>query len=249
MKKVNHNFIPAMTLVLALGALSVGWPYLTRSFSGGSPSTVIENAEVVNVSNPETVTPSEEELGGIIEQGPRFFQGTLEVKGIFTRQEQKLGTKFSKALDLSSGNTTTPGLVLSLQNTGNTQICYGPPIIELTRQIEGSMNFAAGTSSLPTTWSGAGTTASGGSLLATSTVATGTVGFIQSRLGTAFLPNGGQSATPSSTNAWLWSEDVYILVALDKGGTDAGAGTRNNATTTDYNTAAGKLYVPNCIER
>lgn len=156
----------------------------------------------------------------------------LAVTGTSTIDLITLGSSVSKALTFTAGATTTPGGLFSLQNTGANKICRGLPEVNLTSQVEGSMNFSVGTSSSATAWS-----ASGGSLIASTTVATGsTILLGNENVGSYFGFNTG-----STTQSWIWQAGHYILGAFDKGG--AGAGTRNNATTTDYSTAAGKVYV------
>lgn len=153
-----------------------------------------------------------------------------------TVQEITYGSRFSKALTFTAGATTTPGGLVALQNTGAPKVCRGVPEVELTSQLEGSMNFAFGTSTSATAWS-----ASGSSLISTTTVATGTKPFLGDEPGTYWTV--GDEGIASTTVSWSWGAGVYILGAFDKGGAKTGAGTRNNATTTDYTTAAGKLYV------
>lgn len=165
---------------------------------------------------------------------------TLTVTGTSTLQEITLGSNYSKALTFTAAATSTPGGLVALQNTGAPKICQGLPEVQWTSgDLGGSMNFSFGTSTSATAWS-----AIGGSLISTTTIPTSTPAANALQLFTkpgSFF--GGPTATTTAAGSWAWNNGDYVIGAFDIGGAEAGAGTRNNATTTDYTTLAGTMYL------
>jgi len=173
-------------------------------------------------------------LGATNTSFPHGIETTgLSVTNTSTFQEIGIGSRYSKALTFTAGATTTPGGLFTLNPPGTDLICNNMPQIDLTSQVEGSMEFVIGTSTSATAWSTTVGSTSGGSLMASTTAATGTKILLQKEaVGNAFPAN---SYLP---RYWVWSAIDYVLGAFDKG-----SNTRNNATTTDYTTAAGKVYL------
>ena len=150
-----------------------------------------------------------------------------------TVQEISLGSRFYEALDFTAGNTTTPGAIASIQNTGADKLCN---LVQLdiatgstTGGLEGggsSYHFGVSTGTSATTW-----TASGG-LIASTTVATSS---------TITLDSVNEVGSYGRTT-FNWDNGVYINAGFDV--TDAQA----TASSTAYTSMSGGLYV-HCITK
>lgn len=145
---------------------------------------------------------------------------TLTATATTTIQELTYGSRYSKALTTSAGSTTTAGLLISIQNTGAQKICdYAE--IEFTTAPSGSEMVV----SLATSTSATGVSLSGAGIIASTTVATST----------PIIINSHDQVGGSTMDSFSWANGVYILGRWDN--QDA------FATSTDYSSAAGNVYI------
>lgn len=146
-----------------------------------------------------------------------------ELLGTTTPQEITLGSRFSESLDFTAGTATTTGSLASIQNTGDLKICQRGEI-HISSQVEGSMMFSLSTSTSATAFSG-----SVGNLIASTTVPTGTTALLTS--------SPDDHVGTSNMDSFLWPNGTYIFAAASP--------SFNTASSSDYSTATGKLYL-NC---
>lgn len=168
-------------------------------------------------------------------------QQESELQATTTIQEITYGSRFAKALSFAAAATTTPGGLVSLQNTGADRICSNLEVdINTVARGNTSLVFAFGTSTAASAWTGT----TGGSLIATTTLPTSTTAILSPQYDFGHF----WSATPTvrgfatSTGPWLWKNGEYINGLFDADGAP------DTASSTDYSNMTGKLYV-NCHTR
>ncbi len=162
-----------------------------------------------------------------------------------------LGSNRFEAFSFTAGSTTTVGGLFSIPNTGEVKICRDVITDFSTIAGAGSITFSVGTSTSATAWS-----ASGGSLIASTTLATSTPNIFDQRTfkGSFFGgTNNGvldttytdqyQNATP--TLPWIWSNGDFLNGAFDAGASSAAQG---SASSSVYTSNVGAVYVE-CFQR
>src|SRR3990167_8690268 len=99
--------------------------------------------------------------------GTTFTGTTLTMSATSTLQERILGSRLGEALAMVAGNTTTPGGIASIENTGKSKICSGEyPKVYVTG-ITDSYVFDVSTSTTASVQSNFS-----GTLIASTTIAT-----------------------------------------------------------------------------
>lgn len=216
---MKRKFLAPSLILLAIALVLVGKQSVSKGQSDNpvSVNNYAENGIVINSGG--NLGSSDENLGN-----SRFPNGletpVLNVTGTSTLQEITLGSRFTDTASFAAAATTTPGGLVSLQNTGLPKICTNLEL-ELIG-VENSMVFQVSTS---TSASAFVNNMAGGGLIASTTVPTATAEIILD------IADDG-----NNVGAWLWDAGQYILGAVD-------AGNRNNASTTDYDSVSGNLYV------
>ena len=162
---------------------------------------------------------------------------TLTLTGTSTLQGIVLGSQNSFTLSLAAAATTT-GATGSLQNTGVPKVCFLAEV-EFSSQFEGSMNFGLSTSTSATNLH-----VTAPNLIATTTLATGTRPILNnlSHPSIFFAGIENEGTTTTTPKSFLWDNGVYIVSTLMSDGYP------DNASSSDYTTAAGKVYM-NCHAR
>lgn len=156
---------------------------------------------------------SEELFGGVT------HHGSVDISDTATINELAFGAGNSKSLTFTAGATTTPGGLFTIQNTGTQKVCNVAEV-NITTKVEGSIFFSVATSTLADSFSGSGT-----GIMATTTIATGTVALL----------NSVDSSGTSGLDSFVWDNGVYLLGQIE--------GIGINASSSDYSTAAGKAYI------
>lgn len=152
--------------------------------------------------------------------GTTYLDGASSFTGTTTLQRITFGSQFSESLDFTAGNTTTPGAVASIQNTGSPLICSRVELDIATAPTD-TYSFSVGTSTAATTYTGA-------TLIASTTVPTST----------PVVLNNVDHVGSSALDSWLWPNGTYVNVAFDS------TGTPDNASSTAYaSNAIAKLYI------
>lgn len=187
------------------------------AYSGQNNGTVIENQTVQG----DYVGSSSEEAV--------FGSG---VGGRVTIDDYEIGATGSVQLDFSAGATTTPGGLARLVNGREAKVCTS---VELDISTADTTGGRLGTGSpfdfsVSTSTASNALPASGPSLIASTTNATGT---------TALLDGVTNKGTGNNVagQSWIWGAGEYILAQFDSIAGDAAT------SSTDYTGYQGRLYV------
>lgn len=161
---------------------------------------------------------------------------TLLVTNTTTLQEITFGSRYTSSLDFSRGATTTPGGLFSIENTGATKICTRIELDITSGTAQGGpigtgRGFAFAISTSTTAINGS---VSGGAanLMASSTVATSSPGFL----------NNIDSAGSSGMDSFLWTGGEFINGQFDQV-TLSGGGVDNATSSDEYVDMVGNVYI------
>lgn len=178
----------------------------------------------------DTTSPVEGELRGTT----LTITGAASITGTTTLQSYVIGSQNSFTLAFAAAATTTGGLG-SLQNTGVPKVCHLAEVA-FSSQFEGAMNFGLSTSTSATNLH-----VTAPNLIATTTIATGTAPFLNnlSHPSIFFAGVENEGTTTTTLKSFLWGNGVFIVPTLISDGYP------DNASTSDYTTAVGKVYM-NC---
>lgn len=219
-KKISNNLVIGLIGLAVIAFSAVG---LVIAYDGGNPTNVIENCSDCSVGSQEfgglgAATFADGDVTNLtdLDIADEFrVGGEVSLNATTTLQEITLGSRFSDTITVS---TTTGGLA-SIQNTGARKICTR---VELDIRVAPDYNR---TNFSVTTSTSATVVTYGGSLIASSTVATNTDSILNNvdNIGTNVL------------DSWEWNHDVYILASMIP---EPGF-----ASTTDYDAVSGGLYV------
>lgn len=169
------------------------------------------------------------------------MERNLDLQATTTLQELKWGTRFSEALDFTRGNTTTPGALFSLQNTGAAKLCTLVEVEITTGSTAGgpagagnAFTFAVGTSTAASSWSTKTAT-----VIASTTPATSSLAIINS-----LVSPGSYVGTDQDIGGapWLWGNGEYLLGVFDDASKSTGGGTYATDSGS-YTGMAGSVYV------
>lgn len=204
---IKYYVVISLVSVLAVGSIMY-------AYSGGTPSTVIENQVVQGdyVSSGGT---------GIISDGeftPGAFPGTD-----ITVDNLTYGTSHSGPLNFSAGATTTAGGLFSIFNFSARRICTRVEV-DVTTVLQGSLGFSVATSTAKNAISNDTI-----GLIGTTTMVTSTGNLIDS------AANAGTYS--SKAGSFEWNRGEYIIGQFDA------AEDASTATSSDYTSAAGKFYI------
>lgn len=263
-KEPKRNLWLPVALVAAMLLVLVGGQSVLKAQSPQSV-TIINQAEggiVINLA--EMVSDF---VGELLGGGTRFPNGisadttspaigqvrgtTSSITGTSTIEGYALGATRFEAVSFAAAATTTPGGWFSIPNTGEVKICRDVIVDISTHGGGGSFTFSVGTTTSETEWS-----ASGGSLIASTTVATSSPFIFDQRtfkgsffggtnngvLNTTFTDQ-YRNATP--TTPWIWSNGDFLSGAFDSGANSVAQG---NASSSDYTSNVGAVYVE-CFQR
>ena len=218
---------------LTVVALIVSVGVMVQAFSYGN---TITNSNVSIDQRGMEANVEGQNIGAFTTAGSNFtdvqIAGELDVTGesrltaTTSLQEIVLGSRFKKALTFTAGVTTTPGGLVALQNTGADKLCQKAEILT-TANVQGSMDVSLATSTSATAISGNGV-----NLIATTTIATTTKVILSSS-----IDDQAGSGLTNGSESFLWLNGTYIL-----GSIDAKSG-RSGASSTDYSSAVGYLYL------
>lgn len=221
LNKIKNRAVYIGALLIAVFALVSG----VVAYTGQNNGTVIES-QVIQGDYVSSSLSEEPTLGA--------FPGTD-----VTLDNIEIGGSRSGSLTFTAGATTTPGGLFRSYNAGPDKICteviFEIATADTTNGRLGTgvpLAYVVGTSTLPTAWSGAGS-----SLISSTTNATGTTEILSSRT-TGSLGTGVAVAGQS----WLWKTGEYILGAFDSIPGDAATSSEG------YTGSAGEYYV-DCIVR
>src|SRR3990167_3082110 len=162
--------------------------------------------------------------------------GDTDLEATTTVQEIVFGSRFSQALTFTAAATSTPGGLFSFQNTGAPKICTTITVdVDTADATNGRLgtghpfDFSAATSTSASLYS-----TKSASVIATTTLATGTAALIDSHRSPGSYIGGDQD---QGSAPWIWSNAVYLLGAFDSYSGDA-------ATSSDaYTGLAGEVHV------
>jgi len=210
-KKRKPYLKPVVAVLVGIGVLSFGFPFLVKSFT--ADSVVIENYYEAAREK------AEEALGGLLEVGERIFTSRVTVNDVAYNGDFKI------PLDFSRGATTTAGGLFSKQNlSGADRICSVVKI-DLTTAVTKGGRLDTGH---PLVFSVATSTEDGGystksaSVMASTTSATGTAILLDNvRKPGSYSADGSSNSSATTTPPWIWGKDVYLLGAFDSLSTDA----------------------------
>jgi hypothetical protein len=244
-KSLLFGGIAMLVIVSVLGVFQIGKAQLTKS----QVEELTDLARAVN-GDKEVMLSAIQFLGdavgvnfGVGETGTRFPYGisadstspiagevrgtTLTITGTTTVQEITIGSRFSESLTFTAGSTTTPGSLVSIQNTGETKICELAQIDISTASAVGGLTgvgspfqFGLGTSTAATNWTGA-------TLIASTTVATTS----------AIVLDSQENAGSYNGKSFVWTAGEYINGAFNILDNQA------SASSTAYTSMVGKLYL------
>lgn len=236
--KSNYKIIATiMTLVVALGVVGVVGVSKAQQESGVSDLTELAKALGGNVEafmaglsylKGGATEAVSDVLGaaGVPNRLPHGYWDTaygyyVDAVKIIDEYGYKTMEPLAQDLTMSAASTSTPGSLVSLyNNTGANLICGVAELNITTAPDGGRFTFGLATSTSAVTITGAGN-----GIMASTTVATGT----------AILLNSIDNVGGNTIDRWIWTAGTYIVGTWD-------AETKS-ASTTDYDTAAGKIYV------
>jgi len=231
---MNKRNIIALVVIMAIAIVGTNIGNIKAYLGQEAPKVVVEG-DYIEAPAP-VVSDAIGQLGAYIASPTTFtdvhITNDLVVDEIATLGIITYGSESSASLTVTAGATTTPGGLFAIQNTGEDRICQGLELEVNTNSSGNScgMQFNVGTSTSATAWS-----ASGGAIIASSTLPTTTTA----------LWNDTDNTGTNTQDSWLWKTDEYLLGAFDNP-TIGGVG--DSASSTCYSSMVGAVYA-NCHTR
>ncbi len=228
-KKNNYKSIG----VIAAAVVIVGLVSVVVAYNGNSPKVVVEGDYI------EAPQPSQElgevSFGGTAAVSTSHITSNVQVladldlTATTTIQEINYGSRYFQALDFSAGNTSTPGALASICNTGITNVC-SVAVLDISvgsTTVGHDGSGAAWAFSLSTSTSAVDNGGIDPTLIATTTLATSS----------AIILDNTKHVGAYNASSFTWGNGVCINAQFDTPDTDAAA------TSTAYTSMAGGLYV------